>query len=172
VRAEEVAPAYSTDAYATVTQADRIEAKLDRILALLEKPKRERKAKDEAYPPGFERLWSQYPKRAGRNPKDKAYKALNARLKEERHVGDIEDGLIRYAAYCKAMGKIGTEYVMQAATFFGPGKEWESDWQIPDMATQPRTDDEWIAYGQKQGIVARPGESMAEYKQRLMGGKK
>jgi hypothetical protein len=61
---------------------------------------------------------------------------------------------------------------MQAATFFGPRREWENDWAIPDMATQPRTDDEWIAYGQKQGIVARPGESMAEYKQRLMGGKK
>jgi len=61
---------------------------------------------------------------------------------------------------------------MQAATFFGPRREWENDWAIPEQATQPKTDDEWMAYGQKLGIPARPGESMAEDKQRLMGGKK
>jgi hypothetical protein len=37
-------------------------------------------------------------------------------------------GVKRYAAYCAAKGKVGTTYVKQAATFFGPGDHWCESW--------------------------------------------
>lgn len=154
------------------TQLDRIEAKLDRLLKLAEKRKREPKSVKAEYDGDFERFWTNYPKRAGSNPKVAAYKAFCARLKEGVMVNHMVAGAIRYGAFCKATGKTGTEYVMQAVRFLGPRQEYENDWKVPELATVPKTDDEWMHYGQVLGIQAQPGESMAEYKQRLMGARR
>ena len=118
------------------TQLDRIEAKLDQLLAK-KKPKA-RASKKVLYPFWFESIWAAYPKRAGSNPKAKAWSAINARLKamsgnDGRYVAHeyMLLGTIKYAKFCDATGKTGTEYVMQAATFFGPDKHYENDWTIP-----------------------------------------
>jgi hypothetical protein len=44
----------------------------------------------------------------------------------------MQAGVQRYTAWCEATDKTGTETVMQARRFFGPGREWENEWQPPD----------------------------------------
>lgn len=76
----------------------------------------------------FEAAWKAYPKREGANPKNKAYSAWKARLKEGVTQEAMLAGVIRYHAYCSAKGNTGTEYVMQAQRFFGKGREFENEW--------------------------------------------
>lgn len=40
-------------------------------------------------------------------------------------------GAKRYAAFCEATGKTGSEYVMQAVRFLGPDKYFSQDWEQP-----------------------------------------
>ena len=44
---------------------------------------------------------------------------------------DLHAGVRRYAAFIRATGKEGTEYVKQAASFFGPDRHWEEPWSAP-----------------------------------------
>jgi hypothetical protein len=44
------------------------------------------------------------------------------------------EGTRRYAEFCKSTGKVGTEYVMQAATFFGPDQRYLEPWTLPASA--------------------------------------
>jgi len=86
----------------------------------------------------FEALWTLYPKRAGGNPKPLALKAYRARLAAGVTHDELAAGLVRYAAFCAATGKVGTEYVKQAATFFGPSEEaWKELWAIPATLRPP-----------------------------------
>ena len=41
------------------------------------------------------------------------------------------EGVKRYAAYVRATGSVGTQFVKQAATFFGPDRHFEESWQAP-----------------------------------------
>jgi hypothetical protein len=43
-------------------------------------------------------------------------------------------GAKRYADFMAAAGKVGTEYVKQAATFLGPDKPFLLPWEIPASA--------------------------------------
>lgn len=88
----------------------------------------------------FDALWALYPKRAGGNPKPAALKAYRARLAAGVTHDELAAGLVRYAAFCAATGKVGTEYVKQAATFFGPSDEaWTELWLIPAPLRPART---------------------------------
>jgi hypothetical protein len=152
-------------------QLDRIEAKLDRLLALLDKPARAPLAPIVQYSPEFDKIWADYPKRAGSNPKQAAYKAFRARLREGVDPESIRAGVTRYRAFCEATGKQGTEYAMTASRFFGPGREWEQDWaQPPPEAIKPKSDEEWLALGRQRGIAPKTGEPWNEYKNRVLGG--
>lgn len=90
------------------------------------------------YPVQFERSWTVYPLRIGGNPKLKAFKAWSARLQGGVSAEEIHAGVERYRAYCEAARKIGTEYVKQAATFFGPDEHYLEAWTLPK--TDPRSD--------------------------------
>ena len=83
------------------------------------------------YSPELETAWQAYPKRAGGNSKSGAYKAWKARLKDGVKPEDMLAGVKRYAAYARATGSVGTQYVKQAATFFGPDRHFEESWQAP-----------------------------------------
>ncbi|HGV3509914.1 TPA: helix-turn-helix domain-containing protein [Raoultella ornithinolytica] len=83
------------------------------------------------YSPEFETAWDAYPKRAGGNSKAGAFKAWKARLKDGVKPDDMLAGVKRYAAYARATGSVGTQYVKQAATFFGPDRHFEESWQAP-----------------------------------------
>lgn len=83
------------------------------------------------YSTEFETAWQAYPKRAGGNPKSAAFKAWKARLKDGVTPEAMLAGVKRYVAYCRATGNTGTQYVKQAATFFGPDRHFEESWQTP-----------------------------------------
>lgn len=83
------------------------------------------------YSSEFEAAWQAYPKRAGGNPKNSAFKAWKARLKDGVNPEAMLAGVKRYAAYVTATGSTGTQFVKQASTFFGPDLHFEEDWLAP-----------------------------------------
>lgn len=103
------------------------------------------------YTSEFEDAWANYPKRAGGNSKQAAFKAWNARIKSGVPVQDMIDGVKRYAAYITATGKQHTEYVQQTATFFGRSCHYENDWQIPKSGG---------AYGRDVNQLSQPDNSV------------
>jgi phage replication O-like protein O len=85
-------------------------------------------------PEEFAEFWSIYPKREGSNSKADALKAWNARIRSGIPADELLTGLRRYAAYCKAKGSIGTQFVKQAASFLGTGEHWRDDWSVLQAA--------------------------------------
>jgi len=89
-----------------------------------------------AYPDEFESVWTAYPNRLGGNPKNRAFKAWNARRSEGHTPEEMAEGVERYARFCNATNKTGTELVKQAATFFGPDKGFLETWQTAPKVTR------------------------------------
>jgi len=77
------------------------------------------------YPSSFETAWQFYPQRYGDNPKKAAFKAWEARRKEGVSVDELIKATKAYAAFCFVTKKEGTEFVMQARTFYGPNERWK-----------------------------------------------
>ena len=80
----------------------------------------------------FEAAWGLYPRRSGGNSRQGAYRAFQARLREGVEAAALVAGVERYAAYCVATGAVGSRYVKQGATFFGPDRHWAEAWLVPD----------------------------------------
>lgn len=104
----------------------------------------------ENYSNEFEQAWQAYPKRSGGNNKLSAFKAWNARIKQGVKPETMLEGVKRYAAFMASDGKIGTSFVKQAATFFGPDKHFDEPWlvetqenKVPTRQDQSRY--EWYA---------------------------
>lgn len=89
-------------------------------------------------PDDFEEVWKQYPKRGGGNSKADARRRWVALRANEVPVADLLAGVQRYARFAAQTGKVGTELVMQAARFFGPGEHWREEWPIPAQPVDPR----------------------------------
>jgi len=88
-------------------------------------------AQPDAEPEGFVELQKEFPKRAGSHRWQDARKAYRARVGEGALPQAILAGVKRYAAFVKATGKEGTEYVQQAATFLGKNRGFELPWAPP-----------------------------------------
>jgi len=92
-----------------------------------------------------------YPRRSGDQGWVKAKRAANARIGEGHTTEDFIAGAKRYAAFCEATGKTGTEYVKQACTFLGPDKPFLNDWKPPPTKAEARQDrnisasQQWLA---------------------------
>ena len=98
----------------------------------------ENRSSKENYSNEFEQAWQAYPKRAGGNSKAAAWKAWKARIKDGVTCEAMLAGVNRYAGYVRATGSLGTQYVKQAATFFGPDRHFEELWQAPAGAVSGR----------------------------------
>lgn len=110
----------------------------------------ENRSSKENYSNEFEKAWQAYPKRSGGNNKLSAFKAWNARIKQGVKPETMLEGVKRYAAFMASEGKIGTSFVKQAATFFGPDKHFDEPWlvdtqenKVPTRQDQSRY--EWYA---------------------------
>ncbi|MNF74088.1 hypothetical protein D3C84_561110 [compost metagenome] len=77
---------------------------------------------------GFEAAWKVYPKREGSSVKSKAHSCWKARLKDGVTAETMMAGVMRFAAFCKVKGWIGTSYVIQGSRFFGTALEFENEW--------------------------------------------
>jgi hypothetical protein len=75
-----------------------------------------------------------YPPRAGDQGWRKAVRAAHARIAEGHTSAEFVAGARRYAAFCDASGKLGSEYVKQACTFLGPDKPFLLPWHAPPKA--------------------------------------
>ena len=95
------------------------------------KPDQKKNIAISATPIEFDDLKAVYPKRAGGQPWPRALKACNARLTQGSTWSEMLEGARRYQRFCSETGKIGTEFVMQAATFFGPDKRFLEHWDLP-----------------------------------------
>lgn len=150
------------------------------VLKLAEpKPKGTPKQRHE-YEPEFEELWKAYPARNGSNPKWKAQQCWRARIKEARakdrllardEMDKMLHGAKRYAAWCEATGKTGTEMVMQATRFLGTSREFLNTWAIPapepEVIKLPRDNDELVKFAAERGIETRPGENWWDFRRRV-----
>jgi hypothetical protein len=79
----------------------------------------------------FEEFWNAYPKRTGNNPKHKARQAWNARRKDGHAPEAMLFGARRYAAFCEATNRTGTQYVQMASTFLGKDLSFLETWEAP-----------------------------------------
>ena len=104
----------------------------------------------------FEQAFALLPKRAGNNPKAAAVKAWNARMREKVDPQVILAGARRYREFCMATGKVGTETVMMASTFFGTNRCFEQDFTAPKPPEQRKAAVEW--YATASGIEAKAKE--------------
>lgn len=122
------------------------------------------------YPENFEQAWQLFPKRAGSNPKPRAFKAWKARIKTGESPTSMIEGTKRYADFCRKTGKEHTEYVMQAATFFGPDKRYMETWEAPKskQVAGTLTDAAIMVLGKDHGVDPKPGESMDTYRARVL----
>ena len=76
----------------------------------------------------FTYMWERRPKRSGPDSKAGAYRAWNARIKEGYTEREMVEGLRAYGKHCASEGKLGTPFVMQMATFFGPQLHFEGEY--------------------------------------------
>ena len=160
------------------TQLDRIEGKLDQLLAK-KKPK-PRASKQVEYPQEFEDVWAAYPRRVGSNPKKKALGAWFARGDaatfcdgdpDEYEMAErfaMEMGVIAYCQFCDATVE-DKRFVMQASTFLGPEQHYRCDWTIPTAPDNvPRENSELVSWANEKGYRgAYPNESFADYRKAL-----
>lgn len=106
-----------------------------------EKPKRKTGTAEPT--PEFLAAWAAYPKREGGDSRADAFKAWTARLNAGATTDAMSAGVARYAAFCIAKGKVGTEWVKRAATFFGPGLHFQEEWTVPGGGAAPGDEDQW-----------------------------
>ncbi len=81
--------------------------------------------------PEFLQLKATYPKRAGDQRWKQCSHAISARLKEGHTWSDLLAGAQRYADFIRASDKEGSEFVKQAATFFGTDRGFLERWDAP-----------------------------------------
>jgi hypothetical protein len=82
-------------------------------------------------PPEFLEFKATFPNRAGDQGWRKALRAAHARLAEGHTWTEMIEGARRYAAFVRASGREGGEFVKQAASFVGPDKPFLEVWEIP-----------------------------------------
>lgn len=83
-----------------------------------------------AYPEEFERTWRVYPERVAGNPKKPAFEKWQARVNEGATPDELHAAVVRYAAYIKAKGDTGSDFVLMMQTFFGPNERWKEPYAI------------------------------------------
>jgi len=113
-----------------------------------------------------------YPKRTG----DQRWEAAKSHYRAARKAGEAMDAIVsgveRYAVFCAATGKTGTELTKQAATFFGREKCWRDPWEIPPPASRegPAWKNSRAPVEPSRGAestVLTPDEDVRKYQERL-----
>lgn len=118
--------------------------------------------------PEFEQAWLAYPRRLGGNPKKGAYRAWCATLKRGVSPQELIRATEHYGAFVEARGKAGTEYVKQAATFYGPDEPWR-DYLDHKQVKSSGSANPWVApYAppteEELSVPAHPLRSLEEFR--------
>lgn len=81
----------------------------------------------------FKVILDAYPQRPGDSPRD-GYLAFLEQVRKGATPAEILEGVRRYAAYCVATDKIGTDFVKQLRTFLGKSRYYLEPWTLPRAA--------------------------------------
>lgn len=106
-------------------------------------------------PDWLSRLRELYPRRDGGQGWPKLQRLIPAAMSKGADWERILEGTRRYRTWCARKGLIGTEYVMQAATFYGRDCHWDewadydlrSEAQIREDAAWSDLESRWLALG-------------------------
>lgn len=83
----------------------------------------------------FDSFMASYPRGSNSNPVT-AKRAWNTLAFAEVNLGEVISGAERYAKCLKAQGKIGSQFVMQEATFLRLiDRKWEQEWKPPERGS-------------------------------------
>lgn len=139
-------------------------------LALIDRPRND-------YPAQFEQVWQAYPRRGktkGANDnKIAAHRQFQKRIREGIDPDAILAGVENYAAYCRHHELEGTPFVKQCATFLGPDRHFEIEWEVVrDLKREPWAqvpgDDEALWDWAKEHGYPNPGSmNFYQYRRRL-----
>lgn len=144
---------------ASVTQCDENVTPSDSVSDAVSDSDSKKPTARKSAPIEFEELKSCYPLRSGDQGWQKSIRACNARLAEGHSWIDMLAGTRRYAEFCRVTGKIGTEFVKQAATFFGPDKHFMAEWPLPKNKAEVVRDQnidasrEWLAQQEQADAI-------------------
>ena len=104
----------------------------------LSKPKTKKTNKNtNSHPFEFDLFKAKYPDREGTQRWKMAADSANARMREGHEFCAMVEGAARYAEFAKATNMVGGRFVMQAATFLGPGCHFTEPWAIPSESASP-----------------------------------
>lgn len=84
------------------------------------------------YPASFERIWDAYPSRDGPNPKKAGYRKVRALVRNGIEPGKLLAATEAYASRLEREGRVGTEFVKHASTFFGPDEHWREELRLAE----------------------------------------
>lgn len=84
-----------------------------------------RQGSERLYPPAFEGAFAALPRRHVSHPKADAYSAWRARVGDVEELFQLEAAADAYREDCARRDVVGTEFVMQASTFFGKHEKWK-----------------------------------------------
>ena len=97
-----------------------------------QKPKTKRQIKNtNSHVFDFDLFKAKYPNREGTQRWKAAADSANARIREGHEFSALVDGAARYSEFAKATNIFGGRFVMQAATFLGPGCHFTEPWELP-----------------------------------------
>ena len=113
---------------------------------------------------GFDDFWKAYPKRSGDNPKGTARSRWRSNRKRGVAASGMIDGAKRYARWCDATEKTGTEIVKHAATFLGQQEGWDTAWTITESDHAKRDEADpgvefnkrWAAHNEREPEDSAP----------------
>lgn len=100
--------------------------------------KREREQKADELASRFEEIRMAYPQRGGGQRWKDAERAYHAQLASGVTHEEIMAGVSRYAQFMRITGKVGTEFVQQAATFLGRNAGFKEPWTAPNQVQDVR----------------------------------
>ena len=108
-----------------------LENKRKKTLGASDAPGKQKPAKSDEYSLEFEHWWSQYPEREGRKGKKKTASGYyHTRLSEVGSHDALLRNLMAYSAYCDAIGKTGTRFVLQATTYLNDTDNVINPWTV------------------------------------------
>jgi hypothetical protein len=145
-------------------QLTRIEEKLDRILQLLEKPKRKKKAKLDIPVTAFQDWWALYPRKVGKPAALQAWKRIMPNPELQKIL--LDD--IR--ARTKAWKGTPLHFIPHPSTFLNQSRYKDPiEHSIPEVQVLrvPSEINALIAFAVERGIHARPGEDTWEFRKRV-----
>ena len=104
-----------------------------------------------------------YPKRIGGQGWGHVKKRIPALIKAGERFDDMLNGCEGYSRMLKDTGKYGTEFVMQARTFFGPGEWWLEEYSFSEGEYVKSLDDK----ATEVGLTRAPNETDESLEKRI-----